>query len=122
VLLPVGGASEGSGDAERDEHSPGDVALGAHPSRVSLQRMRKGAGEERPDTVAQDAHDSEEQSEKQDLAGHFSAGSVHKLREEGEEKQSRLWIEPIHDDALPEDAAQLDSGGLFRSSERFFAQ
>src|SRR6266436_680383 len=121
-LLLLVGAGEGGGDAEGDEHSSGDVALGARPARVSLQRVRKGAGEERPDTVAQDTHDGEEQPEEHNLARHSSAGSVHKLWEEGKEKQSRLWIEHIHDDALPEDAAQSDSDGLLRWNDGFFAQ
>src|SRR5258707_10533118 len=50
-LLLLVGAGEGGGDAEGDKHSPGNVALGARPSRVSFQRVRKGAGEERPDTA-----------------------------------------------------------------------
>src|SRR6266481_1959585 len=111
-LLLLVGAGEGGGDAEGDEHSSGDVALGARPSRVSFQCVRKGAGEERPDTVAQDTHDGKKQSEEHNLARHSSAGSVHKLREEGKEEQSRLWIEHIHDDALPENVTEFRSSGF----------
>jgi len=121
LLLLGRGAGEGGGDAEGDEHSPGNVALSAHPARVSLQRVRKGSGEERPDTVAQDTHGGKEQSEEHNLARHSSAGSVHKLREEGEEKQSRLWIEHIHDDALPENVTEFRSSGFARSREGLLA-
>src|SRR5260370_9428510 len=115
-LLLLVGAGEGGGDAEGDEHSSGDVALGARPARVSLQRVRKGAGEERPDTVAQDTHDGKKQPEEHNLARHSSAGSVHKLWEEGKEKQSRLWIEHIHDNAPPENESEFSSSDFARSA------
>src|SRR5260370_42614324 len=116
LLLLGRGAGESGSDAEGDEHSPGNVALGARPARVSFQRVRKGAGEERPDTVAQDTHDGKKQPEEHNLARHSSAGSVHKLREEGKEKQSRLWSEHIHDDAPPENESEFSSSDFARSA------
>jgi len=51
----------------------------------------------------------------------ISAGRVHELRKEGEEKERGLRIQDIDDNALPKDAAQFDARGFLRKIERLLA-
>src|SRR5258708_23196114 len=55
------------------------------------------------------------------LQGDISPGCIHELRKESEEKESRLRIQDIEDNALPKDAAQFDARGFLGKIERLLA-
>jgi len=75
-----GGTGEGSGQAEGDQDAAGNVARGLRPARGGLQRTCEGAGEDGPEHVAENAHESKHGAEEENLRGYFSSGRVHELR------------------------------------------
>jgi len=82
---------------------------------------RDGSREQRPKTVTNDAHERKERSQKKNLQGDISPGCIHELRKESEEKERRLRIQDIEDNALPKDAAQFDARGFLGKIERLLA-
>jgi len=120
-LLFCGGAGEGRGYAQRDEHAAGDVALGAQPARVGAEAVGDRAREDRPERVAERSHTGEENAEREDLCGDVSAGWIDELRQEGEEEEGSFGVEDVDDDALGEDAGEGGSWRVGRSVEGFVA-
>src|SRR5579864_2641919 len=116
-----GSAGEGGGDAQRDEHAAGDVALGAQPAGVGAEAAGDCAGKDRPQRVACGAHTGEQNAEREDLCGDVSSRRVDELGEEGEEEERGLWIEDVNHDALREDAGEGGAWGVGRSFEGFVA-
>jgi len=120
-LLFRGGAGEGGGDAERDQHSAGDVALGARPTCIASQPVRNAPGRQRPQAVAQETEGSKKNSQEENLARDAATRGIHELREKSEEEEGRFWIHHVYDDALREDATQPDSRRVVRNLHGFLA-
>ena len=118
-LLPGGGTGEGCGQAERDQDAAGNIARGFRPARAGLQGAGDGAGEQRPEHVANNTHEGKQGAEEENLRGDFPAGRNHELRQEGEEEKSSLRIQDIYDDSLSENTTESCLSGS-RGGERIF--
>src|ERR1700732_590582 len=101
-------AGERGREAERDQHSAGEVALRAAQARAAANAFRERPGEQRVHRVAAPAHHRKQNSQLANLQRGVTARRVDELRQERQKKQRGLRIEQGDQHALREDSRQQD--------------
>jgi len=98
------GVGEGDVSAEADHAETGSNALAAAKAHAALEFALERSGEDNHKKIGGRIEDHRESPENQELQKNMAAFGGDELRDEGQEKQSRLWVENLGENSLPKRA------------------
>src|SRR6202158_4087655 len=103
---PKGSLLVGEGDvrAEADHSEAGSNALAAAKAHAALEFALERSGEDNHKKIGGGIEEYRESAENQELQKNMAPFRGDELRNEGEEKQSRLWVENFGKNPLPKRA------------------